>query len=79
MQEHTLFFYQGGTIYQGTHVPVPVAQSSTESEYNSACTAGMEKIDRCEGGLQLAYIGTNNISEPDITPRMKYIMVRLEN
>ena len=37
----------------------------------------MQKIDWCEGGLQLAYIGTKNVSEPDITPRMKYIMVRL--
>ena len=34
-------FYQGGTIYHGTHVPVPVSQSSSESEYNAACTAGM--------------------------------------
>ena len=33
----------------------------------------------CEGGLQLAEIGTKNVSEPDLTPRMKYIMVRLEN
>ena len=39
----------------------------------------MHKIDRCEGGLQLADIGTKNVSEPDLTPRMKYIMVRLEN
>ena len=39
----------------------------------------MHKIDWCEGGLQLADIGTKNVSEPDITPRMKYIMVRLEN
>ena len=39
----------------------------------------MHKIDWCEGGLQLADIGTNNVSEPDITPRMRYIMVRLEN
>ena len=39
----------------------------------------MQKIDWCEGGLQLADIGTNNVSEPDLTPRMKYIMVRLEN
>ena len=37
------------------------------------------KIDWCEGGLQLADIGTKNVSEPDLTPRMKYIMVRLEN
>ena len=39
----------------------------------------MHNIDWCEGGLPLADIGTKNVSEPDITPRMKYIMVRLEN
>ena len=27
----------------------------------------------------MADIGTKNVSEPDLTPRMKYIMVRLEN
>ena len=31
----------------------------------------MHKIDWCEGGLQLAYIGTKNVSEPDLTPRIK--------
>ena len=36
-----IFFYQGGTIEHGPHVPGPVAQSSAESEYNAACTAGM--------------------------------------
>ena len=39
----------------------------------------MHKIDWCEGGLQLADIGTKNVSEHDLTPSMKYIMVRLEN
>ena len=39
----------------------------------------MHKIDWWEGGLQLVDIGTKNVSEPDTTPRMKYIMVRLEN
>ena len=39
----------------------------------------MHKIDWCEGGMQLADIGTKNVSEPDLTPRMEYIMVRLEN
>ena len=34
-------FYQGGPIDHGTHVPGPVSQSSAESEYNAACTAGM--------------------------------------
>ena len=36
-----IIFYQGGPIDHGTHVPVPVSQSSAESEYNAACTAGM--------------------------------------
>ena len=39
----------------------------------------MHKIDWCKGGMQLADIGTKNVSEPYLIPRMKYIMVRLEN
>ena len=39
----------------------------------------MHKIDWCEVGLQLEDIGTKNVSEPDLTPRMKYIMEILEN
>ena len=42
-------------------------------------TCKMHKIDWCEGGLQLAHIGTKNVSDPDLTTRIKYIMVRLEN
>ena len=38
----------------------------------------MHKIYWREGGLQLADIVTNNVSEPGLTPIMKYIMVRLE-
>ena len=30
-----IIFYQGGPIDHGTHVPVPVAQSSAKSEYNA--------------------------------------------
>ena len=36
-----IIFYQGGLIDHGTHVSGLVAQSSVESEYNAACTAGM--------------------------------------
>ena len=36
-----IIYYQGGPIDHGTHVPGPVAQPSAESEYNSACAAGM--------------------------------------
>ena len=39
----------------------------------------MQKIDWCEGGLQLVEIAINNIGEADLTPRMKYIMVRMDN
>ena len=39
----------------------------------------MHKIDWCEGGLQLADIATRNFGENDLTPRKKYIMLRLDN
>ena len=34
-------FYQFGPIEHGKHVTGPVSQSSSESEYNAACTVGM--------------------------------------
>ena len=37
-----IIFYQGGPTDHGTHVPGPVTQYSAESEYNAACTAGMD-------------------------------------
>ena len=37
------------------------------------------KIEWCEGGLQLEDIENKNIGESDLNPRMKYIMVRLDN
>ena len=37
-----IIFYQGGPIEHVTHVLGPVDQSSAESEYNAACTAGMD-------------------------------------
>ena len=39
----------------------------------------MNKIDWCEGGLQLADTATKNFGDNDLNTRMKYIMVRLEN
>ena len=40
--------------------------------------SNMHKIYWGEVGLKLADIGTKNVSEPDLTPRMKYIRVKLE-
>ena len=37
-----IIFYQGGQIDHSINVPGPVAQSSAESDYNAACTAGMD-------------------------------------
>ena len=39
----------------------------------------MKKIDWCEEGLQLEDIAIKNIGEHDLTSRMKYIMVILDN
>ena len=39
----------------------------------------MQNIDWCEGDLELVDIATNNVGEQDLTPTMKYIMVRLDN
>ena len=39
----------------------------------------MHKIDYCEGGLQLADIATKNVGDHDLAPRMKYIMVIIDN
>ena len=39
----------------------------------------MRRTDWCEGGLKLADIVTKNVIENDLNPRMKYIMVSLDN
>ena len=39
----------------------------------------MHKVEWGEVGLQLADISNKNVGEHDLTSRMKYIMVRLEN
>ena len=39
----------------------------------------IHKIGWCEGVLQLADIGTKTVGEPDLTTKMKYILVILEN
>ena len=36
-----IIFYQGGPNDHGTHVPGPFSHSSSESEYNAACTEVM--------------------------------------
>ena len=55
-------FYQGVPIDHFTHVPDPVAQSSAESEYNSACTVGM--------ALTLFIMINNELmkKDPDVVP-----------
>ena len=39
----------------------------------------MHNTDWCEGGLQLSGIDTKNVGDNYLTPRIKYIMVILEN
>ena len=42
-----IIFYQGGPIEHGTNVPVPIAQSIAESEYNASCIAGISLARFC--------------------------------
>ena len=39
----------------------------------------MHRIDWCEGDLQLVDIATKNVGKNGLNPRIKYIMVRLDN
>ena len=39
----------------------------------------IHKNDWCEVGKQLSYITKKTVGEPDLTPMIKYIMVRLDN
>ena len=39
----------------------------------------MYKIDWCERSLKLSDIATNNVGKNYLNPRMKYIMLRLDN
>ena len=39
----------------------------------------IHKIDWCERGMQLADIATKNVGENELNPRIKYIMVSIEN
>ena len=35
--------------------------------------------DWCEGGLKFVDIATKNVGENDLNPRMKYILISLDN
>ena len=39
----------------------------------------MQKINWCGGGLKLADIATKNVGENASNPRMKYIMISIDN
>ena len=39
----------------------------------------MHKIDWCKGCLQLSDNATKNVGKHNLTPKMKYIMIRLDN
>ena len=62
---------------KGTKHTIHIARRMHLVRNNEKCN--IHKIDWFEGGLQLADISTNNVGEHDLTPIIKYIMVRLEN
>ena len=64
-----IIFDQGGPIDHVTHVPGPVAQSSAESEYNAAFTAGMDLANF----IMLIHELLNE--DPDIVPEEAHWIV----
>ena len=42
-------------------------------------SCNMHKMDWGEGGMQLEDVATKNAGDPDLTPRIKYIMVIPKN
>ena len=54
-----------------------IARRVNVVSYGERCK--MHKIECCEGGMKLADIATKNVGDNDLKPRMKYIMVRLDN
>ena len=54
-----------------------IARSMNFERNGEKCN--MQNMDCREVCLQLAHIGTKNFGDPDLTPRMKYIMGRLDN
>ena len=76
-----IIFDQGWPIHHGTHDPGPVSQSIAESEYNSACTTGVD----LEYFRMLFHEFLNK--DPDIVPEedplivlgSKYVMCMAKN
>ena len=64
-----IVFNKGGPIDHCTHVPVPFAQYSVESEYDQACTAWMA----------LAYFNMLNNEfmnkDPDVVPKYSSLII----
>ena len=61
--------YQGGKIDHDTHFTGPFNQSSAESEYNAACTAGMD----LSYSRMLIHELLNK--DPDIVPDVEPIII----
>ena len=64
-----MIFYQCGPIDHGIHVPGPVGQPSSESEYNIACTSGMALAH-----FRMLFHGFLN-KDPDIVPEEAPLIV----
>ena len=54
-----------------------IARGTHFLRYGEKCK--IHKIDWCEGGMKFVEIPTKNVGENDLRPRMKYIMVRIDN
>jgi hypothetical protein len=60
-----LIYCQGGYVHARSHVPVPVAMSSAEAEYMSACSACMAASHVRMILYDYKYLGTKEYSDAD--------------
>jgi hypothetical protein len=60
-----IIMYQGGVVAANSHVPTPVAMSSAEAEYMSACSAAMNAAVIRMLLYEMRYLGTPNYETVD--------------
>jgi hypothetical protein len=74
-----LIFYQGAVIAANSHVPIPVAMSSAEAEYMSACAAAMTSAVIRMLLYDMRYLGTNEYKLYDHPIRFPPVILCVDN
>ena len=69
---------QGGAVYYGSHLPVPVAMSSGEAEYIASAVACMRSSHLRMLGYDIEHMGKFNYNPMEIKYDPSYIIIDYE-